>query len=123
MKNEDPMIFCSEQGKVKISDEIIMTIARKSVNDIEGILSISGGFPGGVQAMFSKNTATKDGVRIEKADGSIHLNLSLEVAYGTPIPKLVEEAQKKVKEAIESMTEIPVENVNIFVHDIKVIEE
>ncbi|RQD69702.1 MAG: Asp23/Gls24 family envelope stress response protein [Tindallia sp. MSAO_Bac2] len=122
MKQEDPMIFYSEQGKIKISDDIIMTIARNAVKDIEGILSISGGFPGGVQALFNKNTATKDGVRIEKDEKSINLNLSLELTYGIPIPKLVEEAQKKVKEAVESMTEIPVNNVNIFVHDVKAVE-
>lgn len=122
MKQEDPMIFYSEQGKIRISDDIIMTIARNAVKDVEGIITISGGFPGGIQALFNKNTATKDGVRIEKDEKSINLNLSIELVYGVSIPCLVEDAQKKVKEAVESMTEVPVENVNVFVHDIKVVE-
>ena len=119
MANEDPLVIRSEQGKIRISEEIVMTIARNAVRDIEGIESISGGFPGSMTKVFNRNTATKSGIQLEKEQDHLILNLSLEVLYGVPIPQMVESAQQKVKNAIESMTEIEVKQVNIFVHNIK----
>ena len=115
------MVINSEQGKIRISEDIVMSIARNAVRDVDGIISISGGFPRSVASLFSRQTATKKGVRLEKEEDHLVLNLSLEIQYGVVIPKLVEEAQEKVKRAVEGMTEIPVGLVNIFVHDVKTI--
>lgn len=119
MTNTDPLVLQSEKGKIRISEDIIMTIARSAVSEIEGITDISGGFPGGIARLFNRNTTAKSGVLLEKEEDHLVLNLSLEVSYGMPIPKLVEEAQKKVKAAVETMTEIHVQQVNIFVHNLK----
>ena len=120
MSYEDPLVIDSDQGRSRISEGIIMTIAKNAVKDVEGIVSISGGFPDKVTSLFSRNTTTKGGVRIQKQLDHVTLNLSLVISYGVPVPHLVEQAQQKVKKAVESMTEIHVEEVNIYVHDLKV---
>jgi uncharacterized alkaline shock family protein YloU len=119
MTNTDPLVMHSEKGKIRISEDIIMTIARNAVDEIEGITEISGGFPGGIARLFSRNATAKSGVLLEKEEDHLILNLSLEVLYGAPIPQLVEQAQEKVKLAVETMTEISVQQVNIFVHNLK----
>jgi len=118
MTYTDPLVLQSEKGKIRISEDIIMTIARNAVSEIQGITDISGGFPGGIVRIFNRNTSSKSGVLLEKEEDHLVLNLSLEVMYGIPIPYLVEEAQKKVKAAVETMTEIDVQQVNIFVHNL-----
>jgi len=119
MTTADPLVIHSERGKIRISEDIIMTIARNAVSEIEGIVSISGGFPGSMAKVFNRNTTSKSGVQLEKEADHLILNLSLEVLYGIPIPKMVEQAQHQVKQAVENMTEIPVEQVNIYVNNLK----
>lgn len=119
MSTTDPLVLQSEKGKIRISEDIIMTIARNAVSEVEGIAGISGGFPGSMTRVFNRNATAKSGVLLEKEGDHLLLNLSLEVVYGIPIPSLVEEAQQKVKAAVETMTDISVHQVNIFVHNIK----
>lgn len=119
MTNTDPLVMYSEKGKIRISEDIILTIARNAVKEIEGITDISGGFPGGIVRLFNRSSTAKSGVLLEKEEDHLILNLSLVVLYGVPIPQLVEQAQEKVKQAVETMTEISVEQVNIFVHNLK----
>ena len=119
MSNTDPLTIHSEKGKIRISEDIIISIARNAVRDVEGVASITGGFPVTMYRLFNRNTSSKSGVMLEKEGDHLALNLSLEVVYGIPIPQMVETAQQKVKEAVETIAEIEVGQVNIFVHELK----
>ncbi|MDR5658749.1 Asp23/Gls24 family envelope stress response protein [Serpentinicella sp. ANB-PHB4] len=114
----DPMEINCEGGKIKISHDIVLTIARHIAAEAKGIVSISGGLPGGIGEVFSKNTTKKKGVKVQKEASQIVVNLSLVIKYGFKIPEIVEDVQEKVKASIESMTEIQVSKVNVYVQDI-----
>lgn len=116
----DPMEIVSNGGKIKISHDIIMTIARHIATDVKGIVSISGGLPGGIVDVFSKRASTKKGVKIESEETQIVINLALVIKYGIKIPDLVQDVQEKVKSAIEAMTEIEVSKVNVYIQDIEI---
>lgn len=109
-----------EEGSIKISDQVLMTVIRESVKDIKDIVSLKGGFPGGIKATFSSNTTTKKGVKIQKEEEQIIINISVIVKYGIKIPEILKEAQKKVKNNVETMTDIQVKNINIYIQDLEV---
>ena len=53
------------------------------------------------------------GVRVEVGEESVAVDVSLNIAYGYSIPKVSEKVQEKIKTAIETMTGLDVESVNI----------
>lgn len=118
--SKDPMEIVGQQGKIKIAHDIVMTIARHTAEEVEGILSIKGGLPGGILELFSKKTSTKKGVKIENEETQVIINLSVVVDYGTVIPEVIRKVQEKVKMSVESMTDVQVSKVNVFVQDINI---
>lgn len=119
--SQDPMEINGSQGKVKIAHDIVMTIARHTAEEVEGIVSIKGGLPGGILELFSKKTSTKKGVKIENEETQVVINLSVVVDYGVVIPEVVKIVQEKVKASVESMTDVPVSRVNVFVQDVHIL--
>ncbi|QUH27178.1 Asp23/Gls24 family envelope stress response protein [Serpentinicella alkaliphila] len=114
------MEIACDGGRIKISHDIVMTIARHIATEVKGIVSISGGIPGGIVDVFSKKTTTKKGVKIQNEESQIAINVALVIKYGVKIPDVVKEVQQKVKAAIEAMTEIKVSRVNVYIQDIEV---
>ncbi|SET27250.1 Uncharacterized conserved protein YloU, alkaline shock protein (Asp23) family [Natronincola peptidivorans] len=118
--SKDPMEIMGQQGKIKIAHDIVMTIARHTAEEVEGIISIKGGLPGGILELFNKKTSAKKGVKIENEETQVVINLSVVVDYGTVIPEVVRKVQEKVKKSVESMTDVQVSKVNVFVQDINI---
>lgn len=118
--SKDPMEIVGQQGKIKIAHDIVMTIARHTAEEVEGIISIKGGLPGGILELFSKKTSTKKGVKIENEETQVIINLSVVVDYGVIIPEVIKKVQEKVKMSVESMTDVQVSKVNVFVQDVNI---
>ncbi|AKL94132.1 hypothetical protein CACET_c06220 [Clostridium aceticum] len=116
--SKDPMEIIGEKGRIKIAHDILMTIARHTAEEVEGIVSIKGGLPGGIIELFSKKTSTKKGVKIQNEETQVVINLSVVVDYGAVIPDIIKKVQEKVKSSVESMTDIQVSKVNVFVQDV-----
>ena len=53
------------------------------------------------------------GVKVEVTPESVAIDLALEMKYGYSIPKVSEQVQERVKNAIESMTGLTVERVDV----------
>ncbi len=117
MKNA--MELTAEQGKIKISNDVIMVITQKTIEEIKGIVSFSSGLSKNIVETFSKKNNSKKAVKIDNEEKFIEINISVVVEYGVVIPQLVKMVQEKVKQAIEVMTDINVEKVNVYVQDIK----
>ena len=111
-------------GNVKISDEVIATITHVAVSEIKGVSGMSGSFAGDIAQMLGKKNMTK-GVKVDLKENSVTLDLNVIIEYGVKIPEVAWEIQEAVKKAIESMTGLDVEKVNIHVVgiDIPKIEE
>lgn len=112
------MEVTSENGKIRVSNEVIMLIAKKTIEEVDGVLSFSGGLPTNILEFFNKNSINTKGVKVKNKDTQVVINLSLVVKYGVIIPDVVKTVQERVKKAIESMTDIEVGKINVFVQDI-----
>ena len=112
-------IMCKE-GKIEISNEVIMTVIREAVKDVEGILSFSSGVSDSFAEVFSRKTSSKKGVKIQKGDEQIIINISVVIQLGIKIPEVIEKVQKRIKDMVQSMTDIPVEQVNVYIQDIEI---
>ncbi len=108
-----------QHGDVKIANEVVATIANISTAEIDGVLQLKGGIASDIADVFGVKNNAK-GVKVNAEDGTVVLNLSVVVAYGTKIQDMAERIQVKVKETVEAMTDLNVEAVNVHVVGVKI---
>ena len=108
----DKNTFEIKEG-VSISDEVVAIVAGLAATEVDGVEALSGNITNSAIARSGANKLSK-GVRIStNPDGTISVRLSLVIRYGFEIPSICGKVQDKVKTAIENMTGIQVEDVNI----------
>ena len=105
----------AEDGNIKISVDVVATIAGIAANEIEGVAGMCGSLAGGIAEFLGSKKSPTKGVKVEMKDDSVSVDLYIIVEYGIRIPELAWEIQENVKTSIESMTGLNVEKVNIHV--------
>lgn len=111
-----------ENGQIKISDEVVETIAGLAATEIEGVAGMSGGFTGGIADILGKKNLSK-GVKVQVGDKDASIDLYIIVKYGAKIPDVAWRTQESVKDAIINMTGLKVLEVNIHVQGVELNEE
>ncbi|MDY0255745.1 Asp23/Gls24 family envelope stress response protein [Gudongella oleilytica] len=106
-----------ENGSIKISNEVIAGIAGMASGKVEGVVGMSGNLAGGITELLGKKNPAK-GIKVEIRDDGVYLEMHLMLCYGSKLNEVGLEVQKKVKEAIESMTDLTVREVNVFIEGI-----
>lgn len=113
--NEENGYRIKEEGKfgdVQIADEVVAIIAGLAATETEGVAKMSGNIPNElVSKLGMKNLSM--GVKVDVSPESVKVDLALELKYGYNIPQVSEKVQEKVKSAIETMTGLLVEVVNV----------
>ncbi len=103
-------------GQIQIADEVIGDIAVTAALEVEGVTEGVGSNKSIVE-FFGRRSQTKC-VRVSKEENEVILDMDIIVNFGTKIQIVAEEVQKKVKNAVETMTGIPVPVVNVAVSGI-----
>ena len=104
-----------EKGNIKISEEVVATIAGIAASEINGVAGMCGSLAGGIAGLLSGKKSPSKGVKVAISETSVTVDLYIVVEYGVRIPELAWELQENVKNNIESMTGLEVSKVNIHV--------
>lgn len=107
-----------ENNKIKIADEVIAIIAGKAVSEIKGVYEMSGGFAGGISEVLSGKKNLAKGIKVDKEENKVKIDVNIIVEYGTRIPDIAFEIQNRVKTSVENMTGLKVEEVNVHVQGV-----
>lgn len=99
-------------GTIKISDEVIETIASVAIAEIKGVSSTGSGFVDGIAKRFTKKTLTT-GIKANVSETNASVDINIVVNYGVRIPEVAWEVQDAVKKEIELMTGLAVDKVNV----------
>ena len=106
-----------EENGIKIADDVVATIAGKAAMEVAGVYSMSGGFAGGISEVFGKKSYTK-GIKVDNSEKGLKIDVNIIVEYGARIPDVAYEIQNRVKKAIENMTGLTIEEVNVHVQGV-----
>ena len=79
---------------------------------------MAGGFAGGISEVFSGKKNLAKGIKADIEDGKAKLDVNIIVEYGSRIPDVAFEIQNRVKKAVENMTGLVVEEVNVHVQGV-----
>ncbi len=102
-------------GNLKISQEVVATIANYATKEIDGVASMAY-CPASVNLKkFLTKAQTTKSINIEMNDDVAVIDVYVNLKYGAKIPVVCEKIQKSVKSAVQNMTGIVVAKVNVFV--------
>ena len=99
-------------GEIQIADEVVAIIAGLATTEVEGVSSMAGNITNELVSRLGAKNLSK-GVRISMEDNKVSVDVAINIAYGYGIPEVSEKVQEKVKSAIENMTGLTVEHVNV----------
>jgi uncharacterized alkaline shock family protein YloU len=106
-----------QAGTVRISDDVVATIAGISALETPGIAAMSGGISEGLAKRISGKNVHK-GVSVEVGTEETAVELRIIVEYGCKIHQVCRLLQENVKESIETMTGLRVVEVNVKVEGV-----
>ena len=109
------------EGTIHISEEVIVELAKKTIQGISNIQTINTG----IASKFGISRKGADGVRVSVEDGKtpcILVDAYVLVKYGQRIPDLAWDVQEKIKVNLERYTGYSVKSVNINVQGIYIDE-
>lgn len=104
-------------GNIKISVDVVTTIAGIAASEIAGV-SMYTSFAAGVAQRLGAKKSTSKGVKVDMNANSVSVDLYIVVEYGVKIPELAWNIQENVKTKIETMTGLDVSKVNIHIEGI-----
>jgi uncharacterized alkaline shock family protein YloU len=112
----------NETGVIRISADVVATIAGLAALETPGIAAMSGGISEGLAKRLSGRNVQK-GVSVEVGQLEAAVDLRVIVHYGSQIQNVCRDLQYNVREAIENMTGLRVIEVNVKVEGVHFKEE
>ena len=109
-------ILTEEEDNINIAEEVITTIAGIAVSEISGVAEMAGGI---TEVLSGKKNLSK-GIKAETDGNNVKIDVNIIVNYGVRIPDVAFDIQSKVKQAVEAMTGLKVEEVNVHVQGVNI---
>lgn len=109
-------------GEVQIADEVVAVIAGLAATEVKGVADTSGNVTNEIAGKFGKKNLSK-GVKVMVNEDTVSVDMALTLEYGYGIPEVAKQVQEKVKLAIENMTGLQVQDVNIRIAGVNIVKE
>lgn len=107
----------NEAGDIKISDDVVASIAGLAASEVEGITSFAGNITSDIVAKLGIKNYSK-GIKLQIKDRTVSLDLYVNIRYGYSIPEINSQVQERVRTAIENMTGLKTSSITVHVVDI-----
>ena len=104
---------------IQIASDVIAVIAGVAVSEVNGVFAMAGGFAGGITEVLKGKKNLAKGIKVETENNKAKIDVNIIVEYGARIPDVAFEIQNKVKKAVEDMTGLKVEEVNVHIQGVK----
>ena len=112
----------TQYGTTTIDDVVVSKIAGIAAREVSGVDALGGGgarMIGNIRESFGASEDVRQGVDVEVADGTARIEIAITAEYGVAIHELAEAIRRNIMNAVERMTGLSVERVNVVVHDVK----
>jgi uncharacterized alkaline shock family protein YloU len=104
-------------GKIELAPEVLQIIAGLSASQVEGVAALSGGVVDDINQFLGRKNL-RQGVKVDLGDQTV-IQVSIVVHYGYHLMDVATEVQQQVKETIEEMTSVSVDQVIVHVEGLK----
>jgi len=108
-----------EYGKTVIANEVVAIIAGIATSEVPGVAAMSSGIVDDITTSLGMKSS-KRGVKVEITEDTVNITISIVVDFGVRIPDVAQTIRTKVIDAVQTMTGLTVNTVNIYVQGINV---
>lgn len=109
-------------GEVQISDEVISSISGLAALEVPGVSCTVGSVANEIAGKLGVRNFGK-GIKSAIENDEVTVDMNIVIKYGYNINETCGQIQDKVKQAVESMTELAVKSVNIYISGVSVEKE
>lgn len=102
----------------RVSEEIVSMIAARAALRVSGVSRLNGEFTDQLTKKILGKENIVRGIALTREEEGLGIDIYLNVEFGARIPDLAWEVQSSVKEAVESVTGLAVQMVNIHVQGV-----
>lgn len=102
-------------GCVMISEDVVATIVEHTLTDVEGVAGIAAKPVADIADLIGKKNWGKGLKILISEDNSLTVDCNVTIAYGHSVVDIAEAVQTAVTAAVESMTGVKVNAVNVNV--------
>ena len=113
-ENREYVSRSDELGNIHISEEVLAGIAAAAALEVEGVSGLAANLGSDIAELLGKKNLAK-GVRVRVEEEKVIVELTVMMAYGHTIPETGKAVQDSVKAAVESMSGLEVDAVNVNV--------
>lgn len=113
--SEDRKVYSIKEdklGEVNIADEVVTIIAGLAATEVDGVSSMAGNITNELVSKLGMKNLSK-GVKVDVLDKCVTVDVAINIEYGFAIPDISEKVQDRIKSAIETMTGLEVNAVNV----------
>ena len=108
--------IATENGNIKISEEVIIRISAISAREVEGVCGLGSGSAWG--DFLGKKVPAK-GIKVEIGENGTVIDVHVTVKFGIKINDVALKLQTAVKNAVETYAGLENITVNVFVDGIE----
>jgi len=110
----------NKNGVIAIDSEVIARIAGLTALECYGIVGMAAkNVKDGLFQLLKRESLTK-GIKLTINENKISLDFHIIVEYGTSIAAIAENTISTVKYKVEELTDLEVEQINIYVEGVRV---
>lgn len=117
----------SSSGEVRVSNDVIASVAAFACKEIDGFNSLSEGFAAGLgkllQGDLNEGVIVRNVNTLRDEYHTVEIDLSVVLNYGFPIQTIASKLQNIVKDKVESSCGVFVSRVNITISGIRFAEK
>ena len=111
------------KGELTYEDKVIQKIIGLSLEKVDGLLAVDGGFFSNLADKIVNTDNVANGVNVEVGKEQVAVDLNVVVEYQKNVPVLYKHIKEVVAEQVSKITDLEVIEVNVNVVDIKTKEQ
>ena len=111
------------KGELTYEDKVIQKIIGLSLEKVDGLLAVDGGFFSNLTDKIINTDHVGNGVNVEVGKEQVAVDLNVVVEYQKNVPELYKHIKEVVVSQVSKITDLEVVEVNVNVVDIKTKEQ
>ena len=118
------VIINNQHGNVDIATEVIATAVGASTTEIFGVVGMTSksAVKDNVRSVLRQENYSK-GVVVTTADNETSIDVYVVISYGVKISEVAKNIQERVRFNLENQLGITASSVNVYVQNVKVVED
>ncbi|MFS1350677.1 Asp23/Gls24 family envelope stress response protein [Enterococcus faecium] len=111
------------KGELVFEDKVIQKIIGIALDEIDGLLTVDGGFFSNIAGKLVNTDNTTSGVDVEVGKKQVAVDLSIVAEYGKDVTTIYDKIKQVISNEVRKMTGLDVIEINVNVVDVKTKEQ